>query len=736
MSIGKLVIMAALPAAIMAFFGLWDKTRIKQSIFILLLLDIFSYAGAVVALRCFQNDGTAYELLLIVGIISIILAAFLVICVKKERLTGDLILKTTCLICAGAAMYSILTKGQASIHSDVATATLLIQSQIEKRSFFPASWQYANGDIWILGSNVFTFPFFVVLKNQSLARMLGSACFVIAAVLGVIFMSRKLFHNDSWLLMVPLFLVFHPHNDVTNNNILWEASYTGQMLWMALGFTLSFHAICRRSRVAMCVYGLLAVVLYSQGIRFAAEQGIPLIGAYGIFAYCEFKKTADTDKNKLLYQLLRAILVIGVPLVLGLVIYKYLCSHHSVNDGRSAMSFVSSSETVWKNVETYLLYLFESFGYNHGVRLFSADGIWNLFVLVLCPLVCFVVPVMQALKLQAETAEVKLFYIYGLLHNALLFITIVLFGNIDSSRYVLSTVFVNIAICSRYIYVYWLKESIFNDLLWSTLFAAFACLACFMIVSQSGGWAGTLSAQKQFGKKLMDRGLEKGYATYWNAYNNEIYSDLNIRYGAVNIMNGEKMTPFLWLVDKDVYTPEEKNTFLLLGEQENASLSASIPLIFGDPVEVLHENGGYIYLFDYDIALNMDPLGDGILKPVELFENGGAMLEDGQYVLPAGAIIFGPYGELKAGEYEVVFTGERLDKAYCDIYSGKNGQALSFSEVSSSDKELVFDLILSEDVNDLEFRTFNEDSESRIKLYQIEIWDKSRQSLYCPFAAA
>ncbi len=728
LSIAKIIISTILPTAIFSIFGLWNKTQIKKTLCSMLSVVVLSNIGAEIILKSLKNNGSIYERLLMIAVFSVFLSSLFLIFIKKEKLTGEIILKTTCLLCVAAAIYSTLTRGQAYMHSDAATATLLVQSQIEKRALLPSSWQYANGDIWILGSNTFTFPFVILLKNQTLARMLGSASLIITTALGIVFMSRKLFHNDSWLLMIPLFLVFHPNGDVSNNNILWEAGYTSSILWMTLGVTLACDAIFQGNKVSICLYGLLALTLSSQGIRFSAEQAIPLIGTSCIHAYCEIRNDSDIDRKTLLNQMIRTILVVVLPTVLGLGIYKYICSSHNVNDVRSGMKFVSSSTQFWKNVEIYISYLFECFGYNHGIRMISADGIWNLFVLVLCPLICIVTPIMQAIKLWKEETEIKSFYTYGLLHNCLIFITIALLGNVDSPRYLLTTVFINIAISSRFIYVYWLKESNFRGVFWSSIFAVSALLACVMLVSQSRGWVNSVWVQKQFNQGLIERNLDKGYATYWNAYKNEVFSDLSIRYGGINIINDRKIVPFMWLVDADVFIPGNKPTFLLLDEKENITLSESIPLIFGEPEEMVYESGQYVYIFDHDIAFNMYSLADGVLKPIELYTNDVVIIENGECILPSGACVYGPYERLGAGEYEVTFSGDHLDQAYCDVQSVRSPEALSYSETVRSGEEVVYDLILTEDVNDIEFRTFNRDSETPIILKQIEIRKKSQQN--------
>lgn len=107
--------------------------------------------------------------------------------------------------------------------------------------------------------------------------------------------------------------------------------------------------------------------------------------------------------------------------------------------------------------------------------------------------------------------------------------------------------------------------------------------------------------KKEFNQELISHGLTKGYATYWNAYSNEVYSDLQISFGGVSIYENS-ITPFYWLVDSDVYEAEDKNTFLLLNKEENDMINYNLSNICGEPIENFIVQGMYVYVFDHDIV--------------------------------------------------------------------------------------------------------------------------------------
>ena len=117
--------------------------------------------------------------------------------VRRAKLDHIHILKIFCVFCICSAVYSILTYGQSHIHGDIATASLLTKAQLDHGSLFPRSWCYVNGDLWVISIHSFVAPFALLLQNQSLARMLGSAALVLASVFVIIRHSKTAFHDDS-----------------------------------------------------------------------------------------------------------------------------------------------------------------------------------------------------------------------------------------------------------------------------------------------------------------------------------------------------------------------------------------------------------------------------------------------------------------------------------------------------------------------------------------------------------
>ena len=113
---------------------------------------------------------------------------------------NDIVLSVLAGICIIVALVSIFTLGQTFVYSDAATASKLAKSMIENRSLFPKSWNYCNGEVWLLAPELFMFIPELFLSNQSMARMCGSALIVAVFVIVVIYLYKKVLNNIASLL--------------------------------------------------------------------------------------------------------------------------------------------------------------------------------------------------------------------------------------------------------------------------------------------------------------------------------------------------------------------------------------------------------------------------------------------------------------------------------------------------------------------------------------------------------
>ena len=202
------------------------------------IITILANSAAFIASLLFGGHVTEYEFLFVSVLASVGMTMLLFPLVTGAKVDHIQVLKMCCIVCICSAVYSILTYGQANIHGDIATASMLTKAQLKYGSFFPRNWCYVNGDIWTISMQTFVTPFSILLKNQSLARMLGSALFVLLSTYVIIHHSKHAFHDDSWVISIPVLLIFLY---CARDMILYQAAYTGHLIYPLTCVYLLFH---------------------------------------------------------------------------------------------------------------------------------------------------------------------------------------------------------------------------------------------------------------------------------------------------------------------------------------------------------------------------------------------------------------------------------------------------------------------------------------------------------------
>ena len=595
------------------------------SIFIPVILGCFSFSGkkysrnlmlgsitaitfcsnAVMVLVWFllASVVTQYELLFVNTLVSILLAFLFLPVFRKETISPSFFLKVSCLLVMALVVYSNLTFGQTGIHADASTASLLTRAQLRHRDFFPDTWYYGNGDIWVFSSQTFTAPFVMLLKNQSLARMLGSSLLCCATAGAIYFHNKKGFGSNAWMIAIPLlFLFISGERDM----IMYEAAYLTQMLLMSVVPFLGYKVYKNTAnKWTHMVFYLILIILMMGGIRFMAEQILPVWCTCIVLIYAEIRNREEIDWKGIFFKCVRFSVSILLPAIVGLAIYVLLKrTHNVVYSANGSIVFNNSIKACLDTVSVYIFNLFFCFGFTGNAYLISVDGILNMISVIMCLLVMVVVPVLQARKLKEESEYVQYFFVFAVIHNILMFVMIVLFVAKTNTQYVLTSIFANMIVSARYIYVYWIRQKHFEKYIWTALFLFASLVGCVDVVSDSIGWEEKVLSKKAVQQQLVDRGLTKGYGEFWTVYGQELYSDFQIQYGGLSYYDGIP-TKFVWLVDATVFEPEDKDTFLILSDYEHKDVAPNIPSLFEEPIDYFVLDGYHVYVFDYDITVDI-----------------------------------------------------------------------------------------------------------------------------------
>lgn len=580
------------------------------------------------------------------------------------------------------------------ISSDTAIATLLVQCQIKNKSFFPKSWAYANGDIWCLGLNLFVMPFTILLHNQSLSRMVGSLSIVLFTSFFIYLHDKKLFKEDSWVISIPIFLLFMYGAKDMN---LYQAAYVVIMLHIIISTLLTYIVVWERKSIKWTLLFCIFIILVNiTGIREIAEVTIPLwcsVVCILVFENCRKTKVSwKTFGVKLVY--ISSLILIPAYIGYG-IIYRYLSNTRIVNNSsHNATLFTDSINTIWDNSLVVITNMFNNFGYSGNAQLFSIEGIRNLILLFICIVLIFIVPILQARRYKEETKGVRFFFSFVVIHNLIILLIGILFGKIES-RYMLSIEYLFIIVSSRYIMKYWIKEGInIFSLLCQLTYGIMIIIFCVTFINLGKDWKDDIFCKKNFCQTLVDYGLGayKGYATYWNAYTNEIYSDFKLSFASIgDSIESESLNPQKWLVDIEKFNVENKGSFLLLDSKQNETMKGKIEELYGSLEAKYVVDNMFIYVWDYDICQNdftgqtskIDYLDKMLLSGAILEEQTSWHIGEGQYIL-------GPLINLKPGKYKLIIDAEVQKESECEITSYAGAKKLGRYILKSGINEFEF----------------------------------------------
>lgn len=541
-------------------------------------------------------DGISKYEIVFVLVCGFVLVKNLIYPIVKRNFCEVDILKCLCGFAVASLLYSIMTYGQLNIDSDTASATLLAKSQMENHTLFPATWNYANGDLWVISTNIFVLPFVALLKNQVAARMLGSALFCVVTFLAIRFASKE-YEKDCYLIIIPLIFLCMRETYIM---LLYQAAYVGPLLWIVLCPVVLYRAVIKDTKKQYLLLNIvLMVVLSMAGIRNLAEIVLPLWGSAIIFEYVNINK--NNINKKLGTRCAKISVAILVPAIIGCGINQWLCSWHNMNNTElNRIVFSNSVDQCFINIGILFKNLFITFGYNGGKELISMEGICNMISITLCILIIFIIPILQIKKLKEESKFVNYAFWFMIVHNMIMIIMAVLFDKV-TTRYIYTSIFCTTLVSSRYIMKYFIKQINYRKFIWIGLFGFVIMFESITLLSYSRGWRTEVMQKREITAELQKRGLNKGYATYWNAYNNQIYSDSHIIFGGIYLQE-DAVTPMLWLVDGKVFEKEEKNSFLLLTQSENENLSKEVSSKIHDNAIDIYANDKYVvYIYDYDI---------------------------------------------------------------------------------------------------------------------------------------
>ena len=578
-------------------------------------------------------------------------------------------------------------------------------------------------DVWVYNIGTYVFPFSLILGDQSLARMLGTAFCMLVGGMSVIYTCRKGWKNNAWMITVPILLLFM--NGQPDMQYM-QAAYAPNIAIMPFMLLMLFN-VCRQEKEKKyyIIYVITSLVFCMAGIRQFAEHVIPAWMAAMLLIWEGIRTEEKPELKNNIREAFRRSLWIAVPAVLGIAAYAAIIFTHNITGmpKGNGMLLPGSFREIIDILLTVISGIYSTMGYKGGTPLLSPAGIASIVSLVMCTIVIFIVPVLQALKLKEEEGFTKFFFYFTLVHNAIMLIMSVFLGFYTTSYYMITSIYACMILSGRYIYVYWIEQKGIARYAWIMLFGLAVILQGAGLVSGCRGWKEKLAEAEALPQELAAMGLTKGYADYWDAYKNEVYSDFKTTYCAVEISDAN-VRPYYFLNDASIYEPSEGKSFFLLGEKDFGRMEMILQK-FGETEQLLDRGKYKVLIYDHDIATDMKKvLDDGVidhseLMPVVIYDE--LKYTEESVVVRSGQQINSEFVPMSAGRYIIEYDADKVNDLNLSVVSRTHRWGLvSLSDIGEVDGKRRAELVLKKDQPLMEFRISNNGTDS-VNVYGIRV---------------
>ena len=648
-----------------------------------------------------------------------------------------LLILVVLIICA----YSIFTYGRIILTSDSATAVVLAESVWKNHSLFPKSWNYAQGDVWTFAGpfSFFSMILYPFMKGSDLSRVTASFLQLILSLIAVVLFYKKGLQSRGYLIAFPLATIFLYGN---NFYLIYDACYGGYLFWLPV-IVLLLIDLCCSEKTKVYKYIIFALVLFwhgAAGTRNVAEYILPiLVTIFIMFAVINNEKNVTEIKQgalKWIGLFLLTLLSAGC----GLGAYRYIAATRNINSRPGIMALPNDLADVGQGLLKTIRYIFYTFGYDGNVQMSTVEGLRSLVGIGICILVCFVVPIMQAFRLKEESNEVKILFTYTIVHNAILLACSIFFTFV-TSYHLTSSIVLFVLVSANYIYNRFLENN--GKLLcwvWIALFAVGCFVECACTYKHSYNWKEKLNETKRVAEVLEEHGLTKGYATFWNAYNNRMYSSFKVQISAVSI-DDRLLQEYLYLNDSGDYDLDDSKSFLMFTDEEMEQDANWDVILYGyaTPIEEFTIKDVYkndwngksesrynlnVFVYDEDYAQYLgNGLSDGIVSPLEMKFNylGSKSLE--KVMMNPGGLVYGPYARVENGKYLITYEGKNLSDCIPEIISEEKPDTVDYKIIEQTDTSIKVEAGFDEMCTDVQFRLENT-GEDDAELYDILVEKK------------
>jgi hypothetical protein len=433
------------------------------------------------------------------------------------------------------------------LNSDGAVPVLLADEILREGSLFPGTWHYANGEIWTFAAQIFALPFVSVLGVSLPALKLANVTALGFAVASVTLVVRYITRSLAFALIVALG-VLAPFSSEHIGVVYVQAAYGIVIGQLALLIYLSLRLLdgTEERGVSKWIWAAYATLLFEfatgSPLRAFVYWTLPLAAACVVTL--RFRRWQDAAR----------LLVVSVAVLLaGAVVHELMREHLLIAAGVSTRphpvgDWLPTVQKIWERAFGFLDY--GSFLPFQVAPAFAAPRWARTIFLGLALAASF----LTLRPPRGDSPEsVFIAALSAAMFVAVLGVIVII--DVPVGRYLLPPLLLCLCALLTTLRLRLRARSLASTVLTAIFVVAFcggASLRAFALPRAPQG-CDVPSRICALRSALEQRGLHKGYATYWEANVTTLASNGEIE--ACGVKAGAHVEPFRWLVSEHCFDP-------------------------------------------------------------------------------------------------------------------------------------------------------------------------------------
>ena len=494
--------------------------------------------------------------------------------------------------------------------ADSAFYITLAREQIRTGCWFPEGVSYSTA-LFTFTPNLLMIPLMHVVSNAILARQLAIAIVWLVMLILLYHIMTEESNKELFYIASSLFMTLYIRSEVVDMHF-YQGAYVSHLLFYLL-FLFGFKKVMYKKNQKYIWFILILIIeamANSSEIRSLLIFGIPAVIAYGIFSFVEnhhdIKSVWDDSGT-------RTILFV---LMIGCVVsfLSYIAFGHFTGfSGTTESMVVLPSIDYCQSILDFITDLFSMHGNLISVALLSVNGIFRCINTVVCILIYCVVPYLAIKQYQNyESLYARFMIVFCLTSNAVYSFVAILVGGASITDRYLVPVYNNAVILTAIVFSGLLRKQgklIKRSALFCILSYSLLCNGLYLYNQKnnilSRGYGSFAQGTVKVAEQLEEKGLQYGYATFYNA---EEYSALtNNRVQVHNVVIEEDVIkPFYWLTVDRYYDPSNYigETFLMVSDDELQRFAPEgiSKSYLGDVKDTFEIGGFHVFVYDHNIA--------------------------------------------------------------------------------------------------------------------------------------